>query len=72
MSTQDQTPTAEAVEPKAKPAKAKPVKTTVTVVSKYDRFVDLVMNVEITQTPSEVEMHPWLQANVDVGLVILC
>lgn len=77
MSTQDQAPIAEVVEPKGepkgKPAKAaKPGKTTVTVVSKFDRFVDLVNNVEITQTPSEVVMHPWLQANVDNGLVVVC
>ncbi len=45
---------------------------TVEVVSKFDRFVDLVKDVEITHTPTTVEMHPWLQAQVDAGLVILC
>ena len=49
---------------------AKPSK--VLVVSKFDRFVDQITGVEITKTPVEVEMHPWLQSNVDVGLVILC
>lgn len=44
----------------------------VEVVSKFDRFVDLVKDVEITHTPTTVEMHPWLQAQVDAGLVILC
>lgn len=63
-------------EPKesVKPAKvakaAKPSK--VLVVSKFDRFVDQITGMEITKTPVEVEMHPWLQANVDAGLVILC
>ena len=44
----------------------------VEVVSKFDRFVDLVKDVEITHPPTTVEMHPWLQAQVDAGLVILC
>ena len=45
---------------------------TVMVVSKFERFVDLVMDVAITQKPTPVVMHPWLQAQVDAGLVILC
>ena len=44
---------------------------TVTVVAKHDRFIDLVNNVEITKEPKVVEMHPWLQAQVDAGLVIV-
>ena len=52
----------------AKPAKPSKV----LVVSKFDRFVDQITGMEITKTPVEVEMHPWLQANVDAGLVILC
>ena len=64
----------EHVESAEKPKRAaKPAKSDkVLVVSKHDRFIDLVNNVEIGQTPVEVEMHPWLQANVDAGLVILC
>ena len=50
-----------------KPAKSDKV----FVISKYDRFVDLVNNVEIGQTPVEVEMHPWLEAQVSVGLLIV-
>ena len=42
------------------------------VVSKFDRFVDLVMNVEITQTPTSVQMHPWLEAQIESGLVLRC
>ena len=63
-------------EPKesVKPAKAaKPAKPSkVLVVSKFDRFVDQITGMEIGTTPVEVEMHPWLQANVDSGLVIVC
>jgi hypothetical protein len=39
----------------------------VKVFSSRGRFVDLVKNVEIGSTPVEVEMHPWLQANIDAG-----
>ncbi len=70
MSVEKETVVESAEKPKraAKPAKSDKV----LVVSKHDRFIDLVMNVEIGQTPVEVEMHPWLQAQVDAGLVILC
>lgn len=57
-------------EPKAK-AKAETKQNVVKVVSKFDRFVDLVNNIEITKSPILVEMHPWLQSNVDSGLVIV-
>lgn len=53
----------------AKPEGA--AKITVTVVSKFDRFVDLINNVEITQSPTEVKMHPWLQSQVDSGKVLV-
>lgn len=43
----------------------------VKVISKFDLFVDLVMNKNITKTPSIVEMHPWLQDNIDRGLVLV-
>lgn len=43
----------------------------VKVVSKFDLFVDLVMNKNITKEPSIVELHPWLQENIDRGLVLV-
>lgn len=58
----------ETKEPKAqKQVKPQLVK----VVSKFDLFVDLVMDKNITKTPSIVEMHPWLQDNIDRGLVLV-
>lgn len=62
MSEQNQAPAKE-------PKKSKP--STVKVVSKHDLFVDLVKNANITKTPSIVELHPWLQDNIDAGLVIV-
>lgn len=44
----------------------------VTVMSKHLRFVDLITGAEITRTPIEVELHPWLQAQIDAGLLIEC
>lgn len=59
---------AEAKQPKA--AKA-PKTNKVSVVAKFDKFVDLIANVEIGKEPVEVEMHPWLEAQVEAGLVII-
>lgn len=57
----------------AKPAKAvKEAKPEVVkVISKFDLFVDLVKDKNITKTPSLVELHPWLQDNIDAGLVLV-
>jgi len=38
---------------------------TIKVFAKHGRFVDLVKDVTITSTP-------WLQANIDNGLLIVC
>ena len=40
---------------------------TVKVVASIPPFVDLIKNVEIGETPVEVELHPWLQAQIDAG-----
>ena len=69
MSVEKETVVESAEKPKraAKPAKSDKV----LVVSKHDRFIDLVMNVEIGQTPVEVDLHPWLEAQVEAGLLIV-
>lgn len=41
------------------------------VVAKYPPFIDLIKDTVIGVNPVEVEMHPWLQAQVDCGLVIV-
>ena len=56
-------------EPQAR-AKAKPK--TVRVVAKYPPFVDLIRDVRIGEEPVEVELHPWLEAQIEIGLVIVC
>ena len=56
-----------AVEEKAKPVKVRKV----TVASKHFRFVDLINDVEITQTPKEVVWHDWLQSQIDAGHLIV-
>ena len=43
----------------------------VKVVAKYPPFIDLINNVEITGEPTPVEMHPWLQAQVDAGKLVV-
>ena len=49
--------------------KAKPK--TVKVVAVYPPFVDLIKNVEIGETPVEIELHPWLQAQIDAGKIVV-
>ena len=44
---------------------------TVKVVAKYPPFIDLINNIEITGEPTPVEMHPWLQAQVDAGKLVV-
>jgi hypothetical protein len=53
-----------------KPAEKQKVKT-VKVVAVYPPFVDLIKNVEIGETPVEIELHPWLQAQIDAGKIVL-
>ena len=43
----------------------------VKVVAKYPPFIDLINNIEITGEPTPVEMHPWLQAQVDAGKLVV-
>ena len=45
---------------------------TVRVIAKYPPFVDLINDVRIGDVPVEVDMHPWLEAQIGVGLVIVC
>ena len=44
---------------------------TVKVVAVYPPFIDLINNVEITDQPTLVELHPWLQAQLDAGKITL-
>lgn len=44
---------------------------TVRVIAKYPPFVDLINDVRIGETPVEVELHPWLEAQIGVGLIIV-
>lgn len=43
----------------------------VKVVATLSMFVDQVTGTEIRNTPVEVEMHPWLQAQVNAGHVVI-
>ena len=53
------------VEPKVK------AKNTVKVFARMPPFVDLINDITIGETPKEVENHPWLQANINAGLLIV-
>ena len=58
----------------AEPKEAKksaPKKTTVKVMAKLPPFVDLINDVRIGAEPMEVELHPWLQAQIDANLLIV-
>ena len=58
----------------ARPAKAQETpqeKTTVRVMAKLPPFVDLINDVRIGAEPVEVELHPWLQAQIDANLLIV-
>jgi hypothetical protein len=39
----------------------------VKVVAAYPPFIDLIKNIEIGETPVDIELHPWLQAQIDAG-----
>ena len=65
--TQEAQEPQEAVETQSKPqARGK-----VSVIAKYPPFVDLIKDVRIGGEPVEVEMHPWLEAQIGVGLIIV-
>lgn len=53
-------------EAKAAP-KAKKEEGKVKVYALRPPFIDLITNTEIGETPIEVEMHPWLEAQVAAG-----
>ena len=58
----------------ARPAKAQETpqeKPTVNVMAKLPPFVDLINDVRIGAEPMEVELHPWLQAQIDAGLLLV-
>lgn len=42
----------------------------VTVRARQTLFVDLIKDVNITNEAKSVEWHPWLQAQIDSGLLI--
>jgi len=44
---------------------------TVKVFAVHPPFVDLIKNVQIGETPVEIELHPWLQAQIDAGKITL-
>ena len=43
----------------------------VKVMAKLLPFVDLINDVRIGAEPVEVELHPWLQAQIDANLLIV-
>ena len=43
----------------------------VKVTAKFPIFVDLINDVRIGAEPMEVELHPWLQAQIDANLLIV-
>ena len=65
--TQEAQEPQEAVETQSKPQARGKVK----VIAKYPPFVDLIKDVRIGGEPVEVEMHPWLEAQIGVGLIIV-
>ena len=67
VKTQEAQEPQESVETQAKPQARRTVK----VIAKYPPFVDLIKDVRIGDVPVEVEMHPWLEAQIGVGLIIV-
>lgn len=41
------------------------------VMAKFPPFVDLINDVRIGAEPVEVELHPWLQAQIDQNLLLV-
>ena len=52
-----------------KETKKAPAKKMVKVTAKFPIFVDLVNDIRIGAEPVEVELHPWLQAQISAGLL---
>ena len=50
------------------PARTKLLK----VAAAYGQFIDLESDRTITKEPVEVEITPWLQAQIDAGKLTLC
>lgn len=61
-------PLTEAVAPPVEATGPKTVK----VYAKRGHFQDLIKGTVITFEPVEVELHAWLQAQIDCGLLVLC
>ena len=56
----------------ARPAKApENQQQKVKVMAKFPIFVDLINDVRIGSEPVEVELHPWLQAQIDAGILLV-
>lgn len=56
----------------ARPAKAPEAQQQkVKVMAKLPPFVDLINDVRIGAEPMDVELHPWLQAQIDAGLLLV-
>ena len=56
----------------ARPAKAPEAQQQkVKVMAKLPPFVDLINDIRIGAEPMDVELHPWLQAQIDANLLIV-
>ena len=55
----------------ARPAKTPEPTNRIKVMAKLPPFVDLINDVRIGAEPMEVELHPWLQAQIDANLLIV-
>ena len=56
----------------ARPAKAHEAQQQkVKVMAKLPPFVDLINDIRIGAEPMEVELHPWLQAQIVANLLIV-
>lgn len=56
----------------ARPAKAPEAQQQkVKVKAKLPPFVDLINDIRIGVEPMEVELHPWLQAQISAGILIV-
>ena len=69
--TQEAQEPQEAVETQSKPQSKPQARGKVSVIAKYPPFVDLINDVRIGDVPVEVDMHPWLEAQIGVGLIIV-
>jgi len=65
-------PTATKETPKDAPKDAPPVTAKskkVKVVTKFPLVIDLITDTKITAIPVEIELHPWLQAQIDSNII---